>query len=284
MYPPKQPRKLDTTLIGAIIGAVATLLAALIGGVFLLRSSNPILPIATPTSAPAVQATFSPSQVRPSATTTQSNSTDTSCTSTPAPYGGTCVFSDPLSGSGKSFHLDVASYSGGSACQFKPDAYHIVVTEGYLVDCTASDTNFSNFAFEVRMTFVQGVDAYGVYGGIVFRYGSDGSYYDFLVGITGQYYLEKVPEGVHANAGILDQGYLDGFNAGLNVPNLIAVTAVGTIISLYINRSTTPVSTVNDTSLSHGQIGLTAEVGPGTTPNGNGIIDVAFSDANVWKL
>lgn len=134
------------------------------------------------------------------------------------------------------------------------------------------------------MKFVQGADTSGVWGGIIFRYGSDDSYYDFLVGIKGEYILEKVPEGVHANAGVLDQGFLQGFNPGLNTTNLIAVSVVGSIIKLYINRSTTPVSTVSDTSLSSGQIGVTAVVGKGTTSNGNGIIDVAFSDANVWTF
>jgi len=47
---PKKSFKLDTTIIAAIIGAVATILAAVIGGLFLLHSILPSPPNITSTA------------------------------------------------------------------------------------------------------------------------------------------------------------------------------------------------------------------------------------------
>jgi hypothetical protein len=226
-----------------------------------------------------------PSPPKPQNTATSvPTASSASCSSTP--YGKTCVLSDPLGDNSKGYRWNQTSNSDGSGCEFKDGAYHVLALEGgSFVPCTASNTTFSDFAYEVKMRFVGGTQANGVFGGITFRYGNDGSCYAFLIGIYGRDILEKVPQGVLSNNNILDSGYLDAtnasFNKGLNQDNLVAVVVQGSSISVYINRA--QVMTVVDTTYSSGHIGVIALVGQGATPNRNGSTEIAFSNAQVWK-
>jgi hypothetical protein len=77
---------------------------------------------------------------------------------------GTPALNDSLaSNTGSSWDEDLAQ--GGGGCGFSGGAYHASLdSKGFYFPCVAENTNFGNFAFQVRMTIVSG-DA----GGLVFR-------------------------------------------------------------------------------------------------------------------
>jgi hypothetical protein len=70
----------------------------------------------------------------------------------------------------------------------------------------------------------------------------------------------------------------DAIKQGLNQTNLIAVSAVGNTITLYINHQ--KLVSVNDSTYSHGQIGLFAT----SYIDSDNPTEVAFSNAKVWTL
>ena len=78
------------------------------------------------------------------------------------------------------------SNSGEGSCSFKDNAYHATAQQpDYLYACFAATPNFSNFAYQVQMTILQ-----GDYGGIIFRAnGANSKYYYFRVSKDGAYDL-----------------------------------------------------------------------------------------------
>src|SRR3989442_15425475 len=96
---------------------------------------------------------------------------------------GTLALYDSLSQS--DYWYNSSNTSFGGACQFTNGAYHISQTKPQrLFDCVAGPS-FTNFAFEVHMTIIQG-DC----GGIVFRRDStNANLYVFQVCQNGSYRL-----------------------------------------------------------------------------------------------
>ena len=70
-------------------------------------------------------------------------------------------------------------------------------------------------------------------------------------------------------------GSSSAIKTGLKQSNLIAVVANGTNIKLYANEQL--ITSLNDTSFSHGAIGLVAEDDSNPT-------EVVFSNAKVWTI
>jgi hypothetical protein len=64
-------------------------------------------------------------------------------------------------------------------------------------------------------------------------------------------------------------------HAGLNQPNLIAVVTIGNHFDLYVNQQ--KINSVNDSTLSSGQINIAAVAG-------NDLTEVVYQDAKVWTL
>lgn len=190
----------------------------------------------------------------------------------PNPYppgGGTLALYDPLRNDSIGSDWDKGSVN----CTFTGSAYQVsAINVSHSQYCTAQSTDFSNFAYEVRMTIIQGDG-----GGMMFRANAaNNSYYLFFVARNGYYSLYACP------GKACSQPLVSKFNPtikqALNQTNLLAVVAMGTTITLYVNGK--QLASVNDSTYSHGQIGLLAS----PYPNTNDLTEVAYTNVRVWTL
>jgi serine/threonine protein kinase len=180
------------------------------------------------------------------------------------PAGWKVALSDPLSTPGN--WQNGSDPRSGSSCQFNGGTYHIQA-QNMNYFCTGPAPVFSDLAFEVHMTIIQ-----GSCGGIWFRgnYSAatpayffqvcqDQGYALFLFGSSGiQTLLSNTSSAIHA---------------GLNQSNLIAVVTIGNHFDLYVNQQN--IGSISDSTLSSGQINIAA-VG------GNNLTEVVYSDAKAW--
>src|SRR6266699_1689833 len=188
----------------------------------------------------------------------------------PYPPGvGTLALLDPLSDNRRGF-----SWSENSTnCVFTGGAYHVIAPDSRSsAYCTARSTNFVNFAYEVQMKIIK-----GDVGGIIFRANStNNNFYLFYVSQTGSYELFLCP-GITCNQ-LVASTPSTAINKGLNATNVVAVVATGTSITLYVNRQR--VTSVNNATFSHGQIGVVAS----PFANAGHPTEVVYSNARVWTL
>jgi hypothetical protein len=94
-----------------------------------------------------------------------------------------------------------------------------------------SVSNYSNFAYQIRMIIVSGV---GILGGVGL-----GGNYDFLLDASGSYRFI-------AGKQTLKSGTSAAIKTGLNQPNTLAVVVQGSSFDLYVNRQL--IAHVNDSS------------------------------------
>jgi serine/threonine protein kinase len=192
------------------------------------------------------------------------------------PYSGTLTLNDPLNNNNQGHQWKEYSDSAtGNSCRFVDRAYHLVATQKNSGACFASATNFSNFTYQVEMTFVKIGQSYDG-GGIAIR-GSGNTYYYFVIYESGRYTFAACAANNcnHTLAVSLSQG-IPSFHSGLNQSNTIAIVASGNSFELYVNgtRVAGPVSDPNSTS-SHGMIGVYGVANDATT-------EVAYRNAKVW--
>lgn len=181
---------------------------------------------------------------------------------------GTLALNDPLSGNSNGYFWGELSNSAGG-CGFSEGAYHVGGSQISGFFCTASATNFSNFAYQVQMTITQGDT-----GGIVFRVDeTKGTYYLFRIGSDGSYALDIYNNNNYVNT--LKSGPSSTINIGLNQSILVAVVANGSNIDLYVNN--TNIDNVSDGTYSQGEIGVTAVSFGNPT-------EAVFSNAKVWTF
>jgi serine/threonine protein kinase len=181
--------------------------------------------------------------------------------------GGTPVIDDPLSI--ESF----VSWNIASSCMFTGGALHAYGKEFV---CLSPDTDFRDFAFQARMTFIKGNG-----GGLFFRamFLPDG------IRLEQFYYFSVLPDGYYGltvggfdsslnnnKFHFLTSSYSSAINKGLGQTNLLTVIALGNDIYLYINKQY--VAHVYDSTSNSGSIGVIGEVGS----------DEAFRHAQVWSL
>ena len=194
--------------------------------------------------------------------------------SLPNPYppnSGSLAVSDPLHDNSKSYGWDITPTLYGS-CDFGGGAYHVIASVvGSYHRCGAQNMgSFSNFAYEVQMSILGG-DC----GGVIFR-GDFASYryYYFQICADGSFdYSIYTRQGTPAKT---LPGSNPNINGGLNQPNLLAVVALDTSITIYVNHEA--IYHIQDSTYSQGQIGVAAEnVNAPST-------EVAFSNLNIWKL
>jgi hypothetical protein len=180
------------------------------------------------------------------------------------------VLNDPLKTDRREWSLDTRP--DGSKCSFAGDVYHITqVTKGSPHYCLARGTNFTDFAFEVQMTILQGDR-----GGIVFHSTENASsLYYFYVDQDGRFGLDITRERRYLKT--LIYGRSLAIQTGLNHSNLIAIVAEGYTFKLYANKQL--IATVTDMArvLSRGYLGLTAYSYAVNTPT-----EVVYSDAKAW--
>ncbi len=176
---------------------------------------------------------------------------------------GSPALNDPLSRQG------VNSWDEGANCAFSNGAYHVTETQkDFFFYCVAQSTNFSNFAYQVKMDYVRGKS-----GGVVFRAdGQNSKFYFFRIGSDGTYDLYVYVDRIGSHAKTLLHSSSSAIS---NSSNLVTVIARGSNIYLYVNKQY--VNGVSDNTLSGGQIGVVADYVDTAA-------DIAFSQAQVWTL
>jgi serine/threonine protein kinase len=208
--------------------------------------------------------------------TAQVNATATAVTTTSQnpypPFGGTLALDDSLNGQSNNYDWQTGTDSFGASCTFKDGAYHAIIPkQGYFHFCIPGTLTFSNFAYQVQMTLLQGDES-----GIIFRanYTNNAySYYYFHISQKGFYTLEF--KDTANNFTKLSSGFSPFIKAGLNQTNLIAVVAQRNTITLYVNRQ--KIGSVSDNRASQGEIAVVADDRENST-------EVAFRYAKVWVL
>jgi curved DNA-binding protein CbpA len=193
--------------------------------------------------------------------TAQANMTATAVAPrNPDPSFPTLIINDPLVDNSKGYGWDETK------CKFSQGAYTGSTSGGYSY-CLATNTDFSDFVYQVQVTIIKG-DC----GGIVFRL--SGTIYDFFLICQDQsyaFFLHKT------NTSLLSasaSGTSLTIHRGLNQSNFIAVEAQGSTIKFYVNHQL--LTSVNEGTTTHGQLGVIIDDLHGHPT------DVTFSNANVW--
>src|SRR5205085_11245405 len=165
------------------------------------------------------------------------------------PYTGKLVLYDPLQDNSKGYRWE----DDNSTCAFRDGAYHVSASLGYYSECSALNTNFGNFAYQVQMAIIKG-DC----GVIIFR--ADRStikHYFFEVCQGGNYKLILYVDNTGTNARILTINSSSVIHTGLNQYNLIAVVANESTLDLYVNNQ--KIDSVSNNTYSYGQIAVAAD-------------------------
>jgi len=195
-----------------------------------------------------------------------------------APGTGTLVLNDPLRDNSKGYKWDEATMNNGGIvfrCGFVNAAYHIAADSSGILICDpeAPELTLSDIAFEAKVTIIKGSEA-----GVVVRFDQvKGIGYLFSIDTNGNYTISTInttAADISQRYTVLRHGSNGQIKQGLNQTNLIAIVANKSSISVYVNGSF--IDTTQDSSLANGQIGIYG--------SGNGGLDVAASDARVWKL
>jgi len=250
----------------SIVFITVALLLVMVGGVLAVVSVNNT---SATSSASATSTAQSITYDRETVAARAINSTATAIVANPDPYrppSGTLAFVDQLS-QPKAWG-NFSDTTSGSQCQFVNGAYQISQpqpqpTKPY--QCYEGN-QYSNFAFEVKMTINQG-DC----GGLVIRDNSNQSkYYVFEVCQDGSYFFwsagHTTPLRSHNSSTI---------KRGQDQLNVIAVVARGSNFDLYINSQ--KVDSISDSAYSQGSIGLIAHAY-------NRATKVTYQDARVWTI
>ena len=276
--PSTKPR---SNRIGLIIGIIVLVLVILVGGILAIShlgtqggSAN-----ATPTVAPAqatgtAQANAAATAIIATTATAQAQASATAqvIAANPNPYTpglGKLALIDPLSDNSKGYKWDTGAQADGT-CAFSGGSYHSSTpkTNFYYV-CSAGVPDFSNFAFEVQAKILKGDCS-----GMVFRADTNtGKLYFFEVCQDGSYSLSRYLDFTGKNVKDLAGGSSAAITTGLNQTNTIAIVAQGSTLTIYVNKQ--KISSVNDSTFTHGQIGMFADASNHPT-------EVAFSNAKVW--
>ncbi len=159
-----------------------------------------------------------------------------------------------------------------SGCKFTDDAYLSEASPGHLTSCMATETHFSNFAYQVDMTITDGAS-----GGLIIRAAASGSGYYFRVSTNSAYFLEKITRTGYGSFSqtLLASGSSPVIKKGHNRTNQLAIVAQGKSLYLYVNKQY--VDSISDASYSSGEIGVYAD-------GNNYETEVIFRNAQVWKL
>jgi hypothetical protein len=166
------------------------------------------------------------------------------------------------------------NYNGPiQSCIFIGGAYHVLSSRGFPL-CLAENTDFTNFAYQARMTLL-----HGDRGSLLFRVDDlNYTFYRFNISRDGSYSLRVL----HNNAPqdmVLFAGFSSIISANTNRPDPVAITvtvvAFDSYIYLYVNGQF--LAQVIDHTTSSGKIGVSAVRESNPT-------EVVFSDVKVWTL
>lgn len=180
------------------------------------------------------------------------------------PFSANLKLNDPLTDNSKGYQWETSDF-----CKFTGSAYHVVDPQTNTYSpCAGINTDFSDFTFQVEMSISKGDG-----GGLIFRGNEAKSqYYRFAIYTDGTYGIYVYVDTTGQNARTLKSGNL---GQTLNDTNTISVVARGETLALYVNQ--TEVTSVTDSTYTHGQIGFSAT-------NLSHAADVIFTNAKVWAL
>lgn len=183
---------------------------------------------------------------------------------------GTPALNDPLTQNDANNWLLFSS--NGGACSFSGNALHATGIGGF---CSARTTDFGDFAYQAKMTFLKGSTSSSA-GGLMFRLDSSPKFYIFGIGPDGSYSLAliQIKSGNNSTFKNLTTGFNPAITQGLHQTNTLAILARGSNFYLYANNQY--ITHFNDTSSASGAIGVFG------LDNNSGL-DVAFTNAEVWR-
>jgi|GEM_PF-302068 len=192
------------------------------------------------------------------------------------PYSGSLALNDPMVDNNQGHQWQVLSdNTTGNSCQFVEGTYHVVDTPRYEGACFATATDFSNFTYQIEMTFIKAGQSFDG-GGIVIR-SSGNNYYYFEIFESGRYTLVSCTgsDCSHTISDGLSQA-IPSFHTGLNQANTLAIEVNGFSFDLFVNgvHVDGPVSDTSKIS-DHGMIGVFGAANDATT-------EVVYQDAKVW--
>lgn len=161
-----------------------------------------------------------------------------------------------------------------SHCVFTNGSYHAIEEQtSYFFYCMNTAQTYQNFAFQVKMTFLR-----GSLGGIMFRADTQNSkYYLLRIDRSGRYDLFLYVDSNVRDVKKLAGDVTDALNLNLNQPNLITLLVQDNTFALYINTQYITTITDPNSTLTSGQIGLTAE-------DYTEAAEVSYQQAELWKL
>lgn len=190
----------------------------------------------------------------------------------PYTHNGKLELDDPLSDNRQGYSWQENANTSGAACRFTGGAYHAVQPQkGYVQTCFAKSTDFGNFVYQVQLTIFT-----GDYGGILFcANNANLTFYYFRIGRDGRFYFSRYVDGYPAHAQALLQGQAPFIHTGFNQVNLLAVVVQNGSVYLYVNQQ--KIGSYDDSSYTHGQIGVFAG-------NAGNSTNIAFSNVKVWQL
>lgn len=202
-------------------------------------------------------------QAQAQATVTALQALYTQVTSGTPALASTLAFQDGV-------NWDVYSTPDGGGCNFSNGALHAsVFTKNYYVPCLAHNSSFTNFAYQVQMTMLEGDE-----GGLMVRSDdANNHFYVFSIGHDGTYRFYVVKDNNNSLSLVDDTSSIIKTGAGQS--NTLTLIAQGATFYLYINQQY--VASASDTSFASGEVGVAAS---DTTNN----TDVAFTNAKVWSL
>jgi len=194
------------------------------------------------------------------------------------PGPSTLVMGDPLSRNNQTAQWQENPQGG---CHFTDSSYRASAAPNVFTSCFATGTNYTNFAYQIQMVFIQHAPKYSS-GGILFRGSTDQrAFYSFEVYASGRYIFQKCNNG-KPNCTLLAGSSQDPPSSAFQVDqmNTLAVVANQNTFTLYINQK--PIGshqTDNSSPYVRGLIGVLVHGGQGSdTPT-----QVAYSNIKVWQ-
>jgi hypothetical protein len=197
-------------------------------------------------------------------------------TANPDPYaaGGLLALNNLLDDNSRAAWMNYTSDSRpvNEGCAFEDGSYDNrkdAKQVSAIRACLASETNFGNFAYQIKMQCLQGQS-----GGLVFRASELEHFYYFYINTDGSYAL-WVNTGRDAQGRFLTQGTSLLIKQSNHRLNILAVVADGIMLKLYANYML--LTTVQDRTYSGGKIG-TAVGAADRLP-----AECLFNEAKVWS-
>jgi eukaryotic-like serine/threonine-protein kinase len=252
------------------ITIMLVVLAILVGGgavAFLyplITGRNSTSQSQTPTTTTTAATTQTPAST---ATTAATSQTPANNSQNPYPPNtGNLVLNDSLVDNSKNWDWQLGTNNLNATCAFAKGGYDVTQpAQGFFHSCTAYNTNFSNFTYEVQMSMIS-----GDYAGIIFCKETTDLYYLFRIYTNGTYSLLR-----NVDANIDHAIPLASGSVAYSGTGIIGVVVSGGTISLYFNRH--QIGSVSDSTLTHGQIAV-------LTGNNTTSAETVFNNAKVWQL